>query len=69
MKDPILTQEQEAQIAQVIKARKPYLLRIEEEVTKVQFGSILVEVAVRNGAVDKMDFKEVNKSWLREKSS
>ena len=69
MKDPILTPEQEAQIAQVIKARKPYLLAIEEKVTEVQFGSILVEVAVRNGSVDKMDFKEINKSWLREKSS
>lgn len=69
MKDPVLSPEQEAQIASVIKARKPYLIAIEEQVQKVEFGSVLVEVMVRNGSVDKMDFKEVNKSWIREKSS
>ncbi len=67
--DVVLTTQQEAMIVDAIKARKPYLLRIEEEVEKVNFGSILLEVNVRNGSVDKMDFKEINKTWLREKSS
>lgn len=59
----------EEAIIQVIKSKKPYLFAIDAKVSDVQFGSILVEVVVRNGSVDKMDFKEINKSWLREKSS
>lgn len=69
MKDLTLTVEQEALIVQAIKERKPYLLKIEETVTEVQHGSIVVEIMIRNGSVDKMNFKEVDKSWLREKSS
>jgi len=69
MKDPILSLEQEAQIAQAINERKPYLLAIEDEVQRIGFGSFKVEIQIRNGSVDKMSFEQMSKSWLRDKSS
>ena len=64
--DVQLTPEQEALIASAIRKRKPYLLRVEEEVQRVQHGSIEVRLEVRNGSVDKITFFD-NKSWIREK--
>ncbi len=66
MNDISLTPEQEALIAQAIRRRKPYLLRLEEEVQCVQHGSIEVKIEVRNGSVDKITFFNC-KSWIREK--
>lgn len=62
------TAEQEAKIAEAIKNRKPYLLKIEEEVQRINYGSFKVVVEIRGGMVDKMKFEEVSKSWLRDKS-
>ncbi len=66
MNEVLLTPEQEALIANAIRKRKPYLLRLEEEVQTVQHGIIEVKLDVRNGSVDKITFFD-HKSWIREK--
>ena len=66
MEEVLLTPEQEALIVASIKKRKPYLLRLEEEVQTVQHGSIEVRLEVRNGSVDKIVFFD-HKNWIREK--
>ena len=61
-----LTPEIEAMIVENMRRRKPYLIRLEEEVQAVQHGSIEVKIDVRNGSVDKLTFYD-HKSWIREK--
>lgn len=68
MTDPKLSTEQEKLIAESIRKRKPYLLKIEEEVQRIGFGTIKVVIQTRSGSVDKMEFEEM-KSWLRDKES
>lgn len=68
MNGTALSEEQEAIIAESIRKKKPYLLRIEEEVQSTKFGSFKVSIQVRNGSVDKMEFEQVNHSWLRDKT-
>lgn len=63
------TEQQEALIAEAIRKRKPYLLKIEEEVQRIGHGSFKVVIQTRAGSVDKMTFEEISKSWLRDKSS
>lgn len=66
MEDVKLTPQQEALIAESIRKRKPYLLRVEAEVQAVQHGTIEIRLEVRNGSVDKIVFID-HKSWIREK--
>ena len=61
-----LTPELEAMIVENMRRRKPYLIRLEEEVQAVQHGSIEVKIDIRNGSVDKLTFYD-HKSWIREK--
>ena len=66
MNDVELTPEIEAMIVANMRKRKPYLIRLEEEVQSVQHGSIEIKIEVRNGSVDKITFFN-HKSWIREK--
>jgi hypothetical protein len=56
------------EFANIILDKKPYLVEIENKVQEVKHGRILLEIDIRNGSVDKMVFKELNKSWVREKA-
>lgn len=68
MEDVKLSAEQELLIVQAIKKRKPYLLRLEEEVQQLQHGCIELKVDVRNGSVDKLTFTS-HRTWIKEKDS
>lgn len=61
-----LTPELEAMIVANMRKRKPYLIRLEEEVQHVKHGSIEVRIEVRNGSVDKITFFD-HRNWIREK--
>lgn len=61
-----LSEEQQAQIAQAMKANKPYLLTIEEWVQTTKDGFIEFRVEVRSGRVEKMTRYSGN-YWIREK--
>lgn len=68
MEDIKLTPELEALIVQSMKKRKPYLIRLEEEVQAVQHGSIELKVDIRNGSVDKITFTS-HQTWIKEKDA
>lgn len=69
MKDDNLPIELQNQIAEAMKKRKPYLIAIEEEVQRIQHGSVTIEIYVRSGSVDKLEYKDAKRSWIREKQS
>lgn len=62
-----LTPELEAQIATSIRTKKPHLLKIEEEIQRVNHGYFTLKIYIRNGSVDKMDFIDATTSWLKQK--
>lgn len=66
MSDLKLTPEQQAQIAQAMKANKPYLLAIEDWVQGEHDGFIELRMEVRAGRVEKMT-RFSGKYWIREK--
>ena len=61
-----LTAEQEAQIVAAMKANKPYLIAIEDQVQNSKDGYIEFRVEVRSGRVEKMT-KYSGDYWMREK--
>lgn len=55
------------QYAQMVEEAKPYLIQLEERVQNIGYGTIAVELNVRAGVVEKMEWIE-RKSWLRAKN-
>ncbi len=55
--------------AEHIKQSKPYLVELEQKVEGLDYGDILVRITVRAGVVDKMQYIESNKTWMKPKSS
>jgi hypothetical protein len=47
-----------------LKDTKPHLIKIEEEATQIQFGTIDIRIEVREGEVVKMDFWK-GEHWLK----
>jgi len=54
------------QFAELIRKAKPHLIKIEEEIEKVDYGTIEVKLSVRAGVIEKMEFVE-SRVWLRPK--
>lgn len=56
------------EFAQIMERNKPHLIRLEEEVARVDYGTVNIELNVRAGKVVGMEFIEVRKKWLPPKS-
>lgn len=52
--------------AEFVKENKPYLVRIEDEITKIEggYGTVEVRLEVRAGVVNKMSFWR-GETWLQ----
>lgn len=61
MSEPKLTPDE---YAELMKNTKPHLIKLEEEFSKVDYGTVEVKFEVRGGVVDKMSFFE-SKTWLK----
>lgn len=46
---------------------KPHLLAIEDAIQNIQHGEVTVRIEVRGGNVEKMQFIDEKKNWLRDK--
>lgn len=56
------------QFAELIKAAKPHLIEIEEEIGKLEYGEVTIKLTVRAGQVVKMIFHE-ERTWLKDKAT
>jgi len=65
MEEVKLTPQQIEQLTAHIFQAKPHLTKIEEEINKVGFGTIQVQMTVRAGVIEKMEFFET-RSWIRQ---
>ena len=54
------------QIIEIFEREKPHLIRIEDEVEDVGYGDITIELRVRAGRVERMEFVRKAKTWLRD---
>lgn len=64
MIDPVAIRE----FAAAMQRNKPYLLEIEGEAQRIQHGEVTVRLEIRNGNVEKMQFIDAKRTWLRDKS-
>lgn len=51
-------------LLQDILSRKPYLIELEEEVQKLDYGEMDIKISVRAKVVEKMQFIKA-KTWLK----
>lgn len=56
------------QFAQIMRSEKPHLIELENEFTKIGFGTVEVQFEIRGGVVNKMSFFN-KKTWLRDKAN
>lgn len=61
-----LTPEQEQEIADAIRNKKPYILVLEEVASNLNYGTMEVQMEVRAGAIEKMTFFN-RKIWMKDK--
>lgn len=52
------------ELVQEILTRKPYLIALEEEVQKLEYGEMDVKITIRAKVVEKMQFIKA-KTWLK----
>jgi hypothetical protein len=62
-----LTMLRPALLIQILHQAKPYLKAIEEQAQEIGHGKLELELTVRAGEVEKMEFVN-RKTWLRKKT-
>lgn len=55
------------QFAMIIQKERPHLIEIQQHIEEVQYGTVTVEIVVRAGVPNKMEFVE-KKTWLKDKT-
>ena len=50
----------------LVTSAKPHVTKLEEEISRIQYGEIELKMTVRAGVIERMDFIE-RKQWMRQK--